>query len=141
MSVTKPGTDWTPLGETRLDTGSARVSQFARALGQEERDAVPATFAATILSDPALTGPVLALAQARGAAVVHQAQEFRYHSDLQPDMRYEVKLEWLQEPGREDRVAVRGLVRDETGDLLQEFRADIVFFENRGTHDGTGAQG
>ena len=141
MSATKSRTDWALLGETRLDTASPRVAAFARALGQQDCDTVPATFAATILSDPALTAPVLALAKARGAAVVHQAQEFLYHRDLKRDMRYDVKLEWHQEQGREDRVAVRCLVRDEAGDLLQEFRADIVFFENRRSRDVSGEHG
>lgn len=140
MTVTKPGPSWTPLGATILDTDGERVAAFAQALGQETRDSVPATFAATLLSAPTLMNAISAIARERGAAIVHLAQEFTYHRGLKRDMRYAVELEWQQDRKHEDRLAVRGLIRDYAGELLQEFRADIVFFDRNRASTSKGAQ-
>lgn len=132
-----PGPDWEPLCTVPLEATPERVAAFARALGAEPGEQVPATFAATILSDPALTIPVTALARERGAVLVHQAQEFRYHHALRVGASYRVELDWQQPGGRADRIAIRGRVLDVAGLLVQEIRTDIVFFENRSGRDGT----
>ncbi|MBL6430298.1 MAG: hypothetical protein HPM95_00035 [Alphaproteobacteria bacterium] len=63
--------------------------------------------------------------------LVHQAQAFTYHVPLERNRRYPVALDWHANPDRDDRLVLRGRVRDDDGTLLQEFTADIVLYVNR----------
>jgi hypothetical protein len=127
---------WTALPDAVLDTAADTVDAFARALagGAAEADTgdqVPATFAFTVFAGAESGGLIEAIARERGAMLVHQAQAFTYHVPLERNRRYPVALDWHANPDRDDRLVLRGRVRDDAGTLLQEFTADIVLYVNR----------
>ena len=127
---------WTALPDAVLDTAADRVDAFARALaggatGTEPSDQVPATFAFTVFAGAESGGLIEEIARERGAMIVHQAQAFTYHVPLERNRRYPVALDWHANPDRDDRLVLRGRVRDDDGTLLQEFTADIVLYVNR----------
>lgn len=133
--------DWTPIAEVDLATAPDRVAAFAAAVGGtglETGDQVPATFSFTVLSRPEILGALECVAADRRAVLVHQAQQFSYERDLEVDSSYQVAVDWRRNPDRDDRIVVRGRVRDDAGRHCQEFLADIVLFENRRT-DGAGS--
>ncbi|MBB99470.1 MAG: hypothetical protein CML67_08025 [Rhodobacteraceae bacterium] len=127
---------WTALPDAVLDTAADRVDAFARALagggtGTEANGNVPATFAFTVFAGAESGGLIEGIARERGAMLVHQAQAFTYHVPLERNRRYPVALDWHANPDRDDRLVLRGRVRDDDGTLLQEFTADIVLYVNR----------
>ncbi|WP_417767471.1 hypothetical protein [Stappia sp.] len=125
---------WTAVADLELSTGRAPVDAFAAAVGGtggDGRDRVPATYAFTALSRPEVLGVLERMAADRKAVLVHQAQQFSYERDLEVDRSYQVAVDWRCNPDRDDRIVVRGRVRDEAGRHCQEFLADIVLFENR----------
>ena len=124
-------TGWTGIAELELATDRAAVAAFAAALGAPA-GLVPATYAFTVFSHPKVLAMLAELAAERAAALVHQAQDFVFHAPLQTDRRYTVAVDWKRHEERADRLTLRGRVRGETeGTFLQEFRAEIVLFENR----------
>lgn len=133
--------DWTLIAEVELATAPDRVAAFAAAVGgtgMEADDRVPATFAFTVLSRPEILGALESVAADRSAVLVHQAQQFRYEQALEVGRPYQVAVDWRRNPDRDDRIVVRGRVRDAAGRHCQEFLADIVLFENRRA-DGAGS--
>lgn len=129
-------TGWTGIAELELATDRATVAAFAAALGAPAEpgpaEPVPATYAFTVFSHPKVLAMLAELAAERAAALVHQAQDFVFHAPLQMDRRYTVAVDWKRHEERADRLTLRGRVRGETeGTFLQEFRAEIVLFENR----------
>lgn len=129
-------TGWTGIAELELATDRATVAAFAAALGAPAEpgpaEPVPATYAFTVFSHPKVLAMLAELAAERAAALVHQAQDFAFHAPLEMDRRYTVAVDWKRHEERADRLTLRGRVRGETeGTFLQEFRAEIVLFENR----------
>ncbi|WP_186395215.1 hypothetical protein [Stappia sp. TSB10GB4] len=129
-------TGWTGIAELELATDRATVAAFAAALGAPAEpgpaEPVPATYAFTVFSHPKVLARLADLAAERAAALVHQAQDFTFHAPLQMDRRYTVAVDWKRHEERADRLTLRGRVRGEReGTFLQEFRAEIVLFENR----------
>lgn len=125
---------WTEIAALDLSTARAQVRAFAAALGAPE-EPVPATFAFTVFSHPSVMETLAGLATERSAVLVHQAQDFVYRGTLEADRHYTVLVDWKPHEGRHDRITLRGRVQHLRGDAgdtpLQEFRAEIVLFENR----------
>ncbi|SDU17623.1 hypothetical protein [Stappia sp. ES.058] len=131
-----PAPNWIALPDAVLDTASAKVDAFARALAGGSPATfpaghVPATYAFTVFAGAESGGRIEAIARERGAMLVHQAQAFTYHAPLERDRLYAVSLDWHANPERDDRLVLRGRVHDGDGPLLQEFTAEIVLFVNR----------
>lgn len=129
-------TGWTGIAELELATDQAAVAAFAAALGAPAEpgpaEPVPATYAFTVFSHPKVLALLAELAAERSAALVHQAQDFTFHAPLETGRRYAVAVDWKRHPERADRLTLRGRVRGESESaVLQEFRAEIVLFENR----------
>jgi hypothetical protein len=132
---------WTTVAELELSTGRIPVEAFAAAVGGTGRNGgghVPATYAFTTLSRPEVLGVLERVAADRKAVLVHQAQQFSYERDLETDRVYRVSIDWRRNPDKDDRIVVRGRVRDDHGTHFQEFLADIVLFENRRS-EGSGS--
>lgn len=125
---------WTEIAALDLSTARAAVKAFAAALGAPE-EPVPATFAFTVFSHPSVMETLARLAAERSAVLVHQAQDFVYHGTLEADRHYTVLVDWKPHEGRPDRLTLRGRVQPLQGEIaetpLQDFRAEIVLFENR----------
>ncbi|WP_249690331.1 hypothetical protein [Stappia sp. WLB 29] len=125
---------WTEIAALDLSTARAQVRAFAAALGAPE-EPVPATFAFTVFSHPSVMETLARLAGERSAVLVHQAQDFVYSGELEADRHYTVLVDWKSHEERADRLTLRGRVQDLQGTAggtpLQEFRAEIVLFENR----------
>lgn len=126
--------EWTRIATLDLSTARAQVAAFAAALAAPA-DPVPATYAFTVFSHPDVMATVAGLATERSAVLVHQAQDFVYHGTLEADRHYSVLVDWKPHEGRPDRITLRGRVQHLRGEAcetpLQEFRAEIVLFENR----------
>lgn len=125
---------WTTIAALDLSTARAQVRAFAAALSAPE-EPVPATYAFTVFSHPSVMETLAGLASERSAVLVHQAQDFVYNGELEADRHYTVLVDWKRHEERPDRLTLRGRVQDlqgaADGTPLQEFRAEIVLFENR----------